>query len=327
MTQQWMRSCKITWPGGTFTLDKPNENLRVRFTLSCWTSSTPNVLKVIITNPNPKFRTQMKDWRNKTISVEAGYNGNSGPIFTGQIMQGFYGRETPTDTWLVMTAGSEVFAHGFAVVNKTFPRGSTPQDHVEAAVAAMNKISPLKIGHIGPDLTKLKYPRAVTLFKSATSILADVAKTFGANHSTHSGQLHILTDTQTVPGGTIKLNSQTGLIGMPSQTMSGIKARCLINPNIFINSEVEIDQQSISPAIDQIQHGPTTEGSTSKMPEIAADGKYKVIQLDCDADTRNVPWYFDLTLLATSGQNVGTASLVASGAASSSGNPAPWSPK
>ena len=44
----------------------------------------------------------------------------------------------------------------------------------------------------------------------------------------------------------IVLNSETGLIGMPQQTMgAGVNVRCLINPNIRINGLIQLDQASV----------------------------------------------------------------------------------
>jgi len=44
----------------------------------------------------------------------------------------------------------------------------------------------------------------------------------------------------------IVLNSRTGLIVMPQQTMgAGVNVRCLINPNIRVGGLIELDQASV----------------------------------------------------------------------------------
>ncbi len=47
------------------------------------------------------------------------------------------------------------------------------------------------------------------------------------------------------PGGAVVLNSDSGLIGMPTQTTDGIFARCLINPSIKRGSQVQINESDI----------------------------------------------------------------------------------
>jgi hypothetical protein len=94
----------------------------------------------------------------------------------------------------------------------------------------------------------------------------------------------------------IVLNADTGLIGMPQQTMGGGgNVRCLINPNIRINGLVQIDQASVYRAgladtdvarsggrINEVnQDGNLTLSGTLQNPaSIAADGVYVVKAID-----------------------------------------------
>lgn len=296
MTTNWIRACTVELGGVTYTLDDPQTSLRIRFVTKSNTQQTPNIATVMISNPKPETGQQVKQWEGQPLYISAGYQDNIGLLFGGQITQAIYGRESPTDTLLTVYAGDMHFTHNHAVVNKTFPKGSTPQDHVNAAVAAMTGLAK---GFIGPDLSKPVYPRAQSIFRMARDVLGDVARSKQALASYQTGKLQMVQKTQTVPGGAIDLNSKTGLIGMPTQTINGIFARCLINPAIKVNGTVHIDQASISPSALAIQgaNGDFTNAQAQTLtPAIAADGLYKVYLIELNGDTRGNPWYMDLTL-------------------------------
>ena len=98
--------------------------------------------------------------------------------------------------------------------------------------------------------------------------------------------------------GVIKLNSESGLIGMPSQTTRGICARCLINPAIKQHSLVYIDQKDIQGAIQAIDARTGLEDPRAPLAPTATDGLYQVMKIDVFGDTRGNPWYTDLETIA-----------------------------
>jgi len=74
---------------------------------------------------------------------------------------------------------------------------------------------------------------------------------------------------------------------MPTQTIGGILARSLINPNIKINTQVQIAQalvQGLPIPLDG--QGNVSQRDLSKTPNIAADGFYKGLGIIYDGDTR-----------------------------------------
>lgn len=105
----------------------------------------------------------------------------------------------------------------------------------------------------------------------------------------------------------IQLNSATGLIGMPQQTIgSGVNVRCLINPNIRVNGLIELNQASVFRTVlgnndiamtqgritDQNNNGNITiEGTTAQPASIATDGVYIVRGIMYTGDTRGQAWY------------------------------------
>jgi hypothetical protein len=114
----------------------------------------------------------------------------------------------------------------------------------------------------------------------------------------------------------IVLNADTGLIGMPQQTMGGgVNVRCLINPNIRINGLIQLDQASVyraalgnseiaqSPGrITETEENGNIESDTlpskQQAASIATDGVYIVKAIDYTGDTRGQAWYMDLMCFA-----------------------------
>jgi hypothetical protein len=302
MSLNWIRACKLTVGGSTWTLlEPPEDSLRMRFAVRQFTTGSVNLGTIRITNPDPSKCLPLKSWEGKQMTISAGYRDNSGLLFQGQVKQAKYGRENPTDTILTIFAGDNDRNHNFAVANKTFAPGSTPQDHVNHVLQVMN-IDPVSVGFIGGsvDLSQPKYPRSVTLFGLARDVLANIAKSKQAHASFQNGKLQIVGANDVQSSGAIVLNENSGLVGMPTQTLKGIEARCLINPAIKINTLIQINEGLIQQADLAISAGNETSQAQTLTPRLSPDGIYKVLQIDIDGDSRaDGPWYMDLTTLAS----------------------------
>jgi len=141
----------------------------------------------------------------------------------------------------------------------------------------------------------------------------NVAAQCGATWQLVDGQAQMVPTDKYVQEA-IVLNSQTGLIGMPQQTMgAGVNVRCLINPNIRLKGLVQIDQASVyraSLSADEVKALPgrasedntngnlSVNGTLQQPASIAADGVYIVSAIDYTGDTRGQPWYMDLMCIA-----------------------------
>jgi hypothetical protein len=113
-------------------------------------------------------------------------------------------------------------------------------------------------------------------------------------------------------GDPVKLNSLTGMIGMPTQQFGGILVRSLINSNIKIGGQVQINQADIQQAVGEAAGtivGPTGELIRSvTLADTTADGVYVVLAIDYEGDTRGEPWYMDLRC-STAGQALQLSAL------------------
>jgi hypothetical protein len=219
----YLRFCQVTANGGAADFS----NFRCRFEISQWTMQSPNILKLIISNITPQRAQQFAKMEYTKIQIDAGYEDNHAVIFSGDIKQALIGRESPVETTTTVYAADTDEAHNYATVNTTLPPGSTPQQHFNTALQAMQPFGASQ-GFIGPDLSTPTYPRAVTLFGMARDVLSNIAKSKQATISYQNGQITMVGNNQSAPGGAIVLNTTTGLVGIPTQTIGGVYARCLI---------------------------------------------------------------------------------------------------
>lgn len=304
----WLRTCQITAAGSTWSFSDPVSDLRIRFTIKFWTDGSPNTCVVRITNPNRQKADAMAENpgnEGKPISIVAGYkDGTPGTLFEGTISEITYGRESPTDTILTIYGANGNQSHRYGNVNKLLPAGKTPQDVANTAFQAMQGVDPgLKSIWFDPALqmSQPPYPRSISMFGAGRHFLDQIAKSKHAHWFYSNGVVNVLRRDNSLPGGAVILNSQTGLIGMPTQTLAGIMIRCLINPAIQPGTEVQVNQSSITRSGPEYLQGgafgtETTEGLAGYAPvDVTKDGIYKVLAIDVDADTLGQSWYQDLT--------------------------------
>lgn len=155
-------------------------------------------------------------------------------------------------------------------------------------------------------------------------LMDNVAAQCGATWQFVDGQLNMLPEGEYMHDA-IVLNSATGLIGMPQQTIgNGVNVRALINPNIRVNGLIQLDQASVyrtalsnndiamagGRITDQNTDGNITlSGTTAQPASIATDGVYVVKGIMYTGDTRGQAWYMDMMCEAR-----GAADLVSSSA-------------
>jgi len=293
MAEQWIRQVglQVQDAGGTFDLSE----MRIRFDVKQRTIQTPNsaVIRVYNLSKDTVAKIQ-KIGEFAPVQLSAGYVSNCGVIFRGTVKQINSGRETPVDTFVDIFAAEGDEAYNWAFANKTLAAGSTALDHVNVMADTMKPFG-IKLGYVPTALlTQIKYPRAVSFFGMAKDYLRIIGSTIGCQWSIQEGELTIVEKGKNF-GGAVLLNSDTGLIGRPIQTADAIYARCLINPQIKLFSQVKINQADINKAAYDLSYTGAVANAT--LPSLAADGIYTVWVIEKIGDTHAQPWYFDMMLL------------------------------
>lgn len=235
------------------------------------------------------------------VILQAGYGDNVGAIFDGTIKQYRLGRVDGKTTYFDILAADGDIAYNNAVVNTTLASGSTYRDRIKAAVDPMKPFGVAGQQVLMPD-TGGVLPRGKVLFGMSRVQLRHLAQSMGAAWSIQNGVVRMTPKKGYLPNEVVVLNGQTGLIGRPEQTVDGIRARCLINPNIVVGGRVKIDNAAINQTVRQDPNSAPVPynqwAGLQLLANISTDGIYRVYVIEYEGDTRGQEWYADLTLLA-----------------------------
>lgn len=306
MTENFLRSCTVALEGGsgrTIQGGGPTD-LRITFHVFQSTLQTPNAAEITIYNPSKQTITQLQNKEFSKVTLSAGYNGNSGVIYSGDIKQSRYRHEDNVTDYIRLFCADGDRAYNQAIVKTMLAAGYTPQDMVDVALKAMQPLGIAGLGPVNVDLSQPKCPRGIPLFEQARDTLRHVAIAAGATWSMQQGKIHIVDERKPVQGsGTIVLNSKTGMVGWPEQTEGGIVVRSLINAKLQVHSKVQINQSSIQ------QADPDYQNLTSDVSQrtinlqqtgtISADGTYLIYFIERTGDTRGSEWFDVSTAIAT----------------------------
>ena len=265
--------------------------LRIKFSVKKSGVMTPNTGEFRVYNLSDETVALIKKEFSQ-VTFQAGYEANFGVIFKGTIKQTISGRENSTDTFLDIIAGDGDEAYNFAIVNVTLAAGSSTSSQLNAAIAPMGKFG-VTPGFVGP-LTPNQLPRGKTMYGNAKEHVRLIADTNDFNWSIQDEQVYFIKSSTYLPGEVVVLNSKTGMIGTPQQTIEGIKCKCLLNPQLKIHGRAQLDNATVAQyKIDFLQPG---SAANTPVP-LTADGVYYILVAEHEGDTRDVPWYTSLVLL------------------------------
>lgn len=311
MTQQYLRTVSVEIEGGkTFTYrgdENGGQGLRITFETTQKDASTPNVARIGIFNLKDSS-TQPAFYVGKTVTLSAGYVGSSiYVLFKGQILQARNLRADVTDKVLAILATDGSEPRNYAVVNKTLSAGHTHYDRAMACFEPMKALG-ITLGYIDKDaLSKVKFPRGAALFGSAKDWLRQTSAATRTSWSIQNGKLQILANDKALPGGEIVLNSRTGLVGLPVQTIQGIEGAALLNGQIVPGRVVRIDQKSIQ----QAEFDPSITGAPNNAQlqqfGLSTDGRYKIFYVGHLGDTRGEPFFTNFIGVAMSAGSISPA--------------------
>lgn len=265
--------------------------LRIKFVIKRSDTMTPNTADIRVYNVEASTAIRIQKEFTKVV-FQAGYEGNYGVIFQGNIKQVIIGRESATDNFIDIVAGDGDRAYNFAIVNTTLAAGSSQLDQVNAAVAPMGSKG-VTAGHIG-DMPSERLPRGKVMYGNSKNYLRDVAQSTNKSWSIQDEKVTFVSNTSYLPGERVILNSLTGMIGTPQQTNEGVNVKCLLNPLIRIGGRVEINNRDIQ----RFKINLDAPNSPSSIPApLTNDGVYYVLVVEHQGDTRGVDWYTTLVCL------------------------------
>lgn len=269
--------------------------LRIKFQVRQADVQTPNRASIRIYNLSSDTAQRIQKEFTRVV-LQCGYEGGAfGVLFSGTITQVRRGRENPTDTYLDIFAADGDEALNFAIISASVTAGSTFKDRYDALAKAM-EAKGVKPGQ-SPATDGQALPRGKAMYGMVRDHLRVLAGSNDCSYSIQNGELVMLPLAGFKPGEAVVLSAATGMIGLPEQTDEGIKVRCLINPQLFIGSQLKIDQSSVQQA--QLPQGYKPDPLQLAPPNVSTDGLYKIYVIDHSGDTRAEEWYSEITCLST----------------------------
>ncbi|PWT77516.1 MAG: hypothetical protein C5B60_02465 [Chloroflexi bacterium] len=257
------------------------------------------------------------------VVLMAGYmTGHYGIIFKGTIKQYKIGRESAVDSYLKIFASTGDIERNFATSSGTLDDPSWRQRQ-EVLYGDLHRENPhLEKGQFedpAPDFLKNAFmPRPYVRWGSAADEMREHARSTQQTWYWEHGQLHCLPSTAYRRGEIIVINPGTGQIGAAEVTQDGIFIKCLLNPNIYVKSLVQLDSRTFNqyfvPGGNQLKgqfgaHWPTRAGIAPIMASVDEDGTYCVMVVDHEGDSRGLPWYSNLVCTNQDPTNPWDASL------------------
>jgi hypothetical protein len=318
-SRQWIRRLTVTIAGQALKLDDMEAQFQVRQT----DTQNPHWAYVRILNLSNGTMDSVFQ-KNAQVKVEGGYKGRFGVIFDGNANQMRRGKlPNGVDKYLDVIATSGKQAYGFATVQESLDEGSTMRDVADKAIQSMQQHG-VQPGSISERLAQKTHPRPVTLYGMSRDILRYVAEATNTAWHIHNNQLNIVDNDGYLPGGMIEANANTGMVGLPEQTLDGIVIKMLLNPDARPGQAIHVDASSIQQMFVQQGYAGTEEAilgpfetriplpfgqpGQGTLPKIAQDGIYKIVRVDHDGDMEGLEWYTTITALAPDDQSTASAS-------------------
>lgn len=331
-------------------------DFKVTFTIERNDNRWPALATVKIYNLSPETRNRIMLREYSKITMIAGYDGldstssdtvsanevgkvryvtsdtinspdgsNYGVIFSGDIAFTVEGKDNVTDHYVRIQAfdGDKAFVE--AQISTSLAAGYTLRDEYDLL---MKHLEPFGIRRgVEPVFPDTVYPRAASYHGLVNNYLSRLADDLQATWQFSFGKVDFI-QKDIAKHRAIVLNADTGLIGMPQQTIgSGVYVTCLINSYIQLHGLIQLDQASVYRAQlsdeqvlqaggiapeQEVNGNLVTSGLVQKETpySIATDGVYIVRYIALRGDTRGQEWYMDLACEARGNADVPSGSYM-----------------
>src|SRR5579859_2923133 len=274
MSVQFERSISLTLTSGSSPqtgLDL--SDLHIKFTVSNADVETPNIAIIRIYNvSDATARKAINEFDG--VVLQAGYKNNTGIIFRGTVKQFKRGRESNVDNFLDIYAADSDLAYNFGFVNKKLAEGITRQQKAAQIANGMGASLDPNMNNL---LTGGALPRGKVLFGLGRVYMGDIANTNSGRWSLQQGKITFVPLDGYLPGVAVKINSLTGMIGIPEATDNGVSVQCLLNPQIKIGNTVQINARDITRTEVKEQIFPNYNSAPALFANVTYDGLYRVL--------------------------------------------------
>lgn len=302
MTQQYLRKVTLKIGNDVEALDL--SQLHIKFSVRNTTAQTLKHAEVTVYNLSDHTANKVLNEFTR-IELGAGYEGNYGLIFQGQIAQIERGRDATT-SFLTLLAQDGDQAYAWARSSFSLSEGYVPDDVYKKLLQDMapHGITP---GY-KPPFTSNPSIDAFAYFGPTRDQLRSLAAAQKCQWSIENGQLNFLPLKETLPGPVPVISPSSGLIGTPTQTIDGITITCLLNPLIRAGAKVQLDRSLLSTT--QLRFPINAAQAGDQVAGIDPSGFYKALQVIHDGDTRGNTYYTRIVGVAVDGTAPSNRSLL-----------------
>jgi len=247
------------------------------------------IAEITIHNLSPNTETDILK-NGAAVALEVGYdNGAYGKIFAGPIRQAIRGKEDGTTYFLrlVCIDGDDPLNLGLCSLSVT--AGTTVRKLAEQI--ARSSTIPFDV-KVDPVIGGQQLQKSAAVFGKPGDALRNIALNNNAAFYYSDGSAYVSQLSKGPPASVVDLNAQSGMVGMPTQTDQGIKVKCLINPNLKLDSWFHLNNKSI--IVNQLEFG---------VPQtlLDLDGIYRIVSFVASGDTRGNDWYMDIEAISQTG--------------------------
>jgi hypothetical protein len=243
-----------------------NTGLAIAFSIARDEKRTPNAIELRINNLSRTHRQALAEAKTVSISLEAGYVGQLGQLFLGDLRT-VRSVKLQDGTYETTVSGGDGEALlRTARIAKTFPAGTTVGAVLKGLGAALG-VSAGNVANAAAALSSQRIPRARTLHGLVYDELEDFCRTYGLRWSVQDSALQVRTGDAPVNAGFGPLlRADSGLIGTPevmshgkatksgdvhavAATASGTKVvsfSCLLRADVIPGKSVQISSESYS---------------------------------------------------------------------------------
>lgn len=275
-------------------------DLHFTFRVEAAQQQSPNTAEIIIFNPSEETRQRiLKKGEFNQVMLQVGYRGSQqGMIFSGTISQLRYGKSSSKDTFVTIFGVDGDLLYNATVVSAVVPGGSTADEEIDVLAGSTPNG---KLGYV-PTLEGLNPDQSLirdkVMFGMFRQVARQIARKQNLSWSVNGGKVDFLPYDSYKAGEAVKLNSLTGLVGIPEQTDAGIKVRCLIDPKIQVGGLIELNNKEITQTQiqDVVMNLYAGQGVLYAVTQM--DGLYMVFSIDYSGDSRGNDWYMDIICLA-----------------------------
>jgi len=199
----------------------------------------PNPCHVEIFNLGAKNRNILSQYKQVPVQLKAGYKGNVGVIFYGDMIRCSHLKEGPT--WKTTLAnGDGAKSIQSERINKSFSKG-TPVKTVIKEIAEQLKIPSASALKQFEDLSQ-KLSRGFMVSGNPMDELGSILRDYGYSASVQNNSLQILKDGQALLNQALNLTPRSGLKGSPEiGSNKKLKVTAVLMPELLPGQKVHID--------------------------------------------------------------------------------------